>query len=85
MNEENKKPMLMKDAKSSLMDEVAIGISFFTLGLAFAAHAYWHGFNPQMLLIALFFIILGSYIYFKSKNKAIESYHEMTRAFFPGG
>ena len=83
MEKPNREPMLMRDAKSSLIDEISVGIALIAVGMCLAVHAYWHMFNPQMLLVALLFMIIGSFIYFKSKAKAIETYHEMSKAFFP--
>jgi ABC-type nitrate/sulfonate/bicarbonate transport system permease component len=82
---ENQQPMRIKDAKTSIVYQALGGTVLTSTGLGLCIHSYWHLFDSQMLIVGLVLIVFGVFLVYKSTQKAIEKYHEMTRAFFQVG
>lgn len=82
---ENQKSMRIKDAKTSIIYQAMGGNILTAVGLSLAIHSYWHMLNIQMLTVALILVVIGVFLSYRSTQKGIEKYHEMTRAFFQVG
>lgn len=79
MSDQKQEHLRIRDSKTSLAYQYAIGQASAGAGLAILIHSFWHPFEPVSYILAAVLIIIGSFLVYKSVQEAADKYHSLTQ------
>jgi hypothetical protein len=79
MSDQKQEHLRIRDSKTGLAYEYALGQASLSAGLAILIHSFWHPFDATSYIIAVLLLIVGGFLIYKTVEEAADKYHSLTQ------